>query len=125
MSGKNELIVLTPESALPVPVLIAVAGAHAAHRFIQFFTANIHNRNTREANSRNINAFLVWCADEAHLQPDMIEPVAVAAYVEKLACSRSTPPPPCAAPNTSSRRAIPRKVGGTESWTLVGNSPRL
>ena len=67
-----------------MPALIADAGPRAARRFIQFFTANIRNRNTREAYSRNINAFLAWCADEAHLQLDLIEPVAVAAYVEKL-----------------------------------------
>ena len=81
---KNHLIVPTSESALPVPALIAAAGARAARRFIQFFTANIRNRHTREAYSRNINAFLVWCADEARLALDMIEPVAVAAYIEKL-----------------------------------------
>jgi site-specific recombinase XerD len=81
---KNDLLVLTPESALPLPVLIADAGPRAAHRFIQFFTANIRNRHTREAYARAINAFLAWCSDETHLQLDLIEPVAVAAYVEKL-----------------------------------------
>jgi integrase/recombinase XerD len=81
---KNELIVLTPNNALPVPALIADAGERASRRFIQFFTANIRNRNTREAYSRNINAFLAWCADEARVALDMIEPVAVAAYIEKL-----------------------------------------
>ena len=97
---KNDLIVLTPTSALPVPALIADAGARASHRFIQFFTANIRNPNTREAYARAINAFLAWCGDEAHFQLDMIEPIAVAAYVKKLL--------PCAVPNTSSRRARPR-----------------
>ena len=82
--GKNHLIVLTPSAALPVPALIAAAGARAARRFIQFFTANIRNPNTRQAYSRNINAFLAWCSDEARLQLDLIEPIAVAAYVEKL-----------------------------------------
>ena len=81
---KNQLIVLTPESALPVPALIANAGRRASRRFVQFFTANIRNPNTREAYARAINAFLAWCDEEAHMQLDMIEPVAVAAYVEKL-----------------------------------------
>jgi site-specific recombinase XerD len=53
-------------------------------RFVQFFTANIRNKNTREAYSRNINAFLAWCGEEAQMALDMIEPVVVAAYVEKL-----------------------------------------
>jgi hypothetical protein len=48
------------------------------------FEANIQNKNTREAYSRNINAFLAWCGEEAHMALDMIEPVVVAAYVEKL-----------------------------------------
>ena len=67
-AAKNDLIVLSPESVLPVPVLIAAAGPRAAHRFIQFFTANIRNPNTREAYARAINAFLAWCSDGAHLQ---------------------------------------------------------
>jgi integrase/recombinase XerD len=83
-ASKNQLIVLTRNNALAVPALIADAGERAARRFIQFFTANIRNRNTREAYSRDINAFLAWCADEARLALDLIEPVAVAAYVEKL-----------------------------------------
>jgi site-specific recombinase XerD len=81
---KNDLIVLTPDSALPLPVLIAAAGPRAARRFVQFFTANIRNRHTREAYSRNINAFMAWCAEEARTALDLIEPVLVAAYVEKL-----------------------------------------
>jgi site-specific recombinase XerD len=62
-----------------------VAGSNnALIVFVQFFTANIRNRNTREAYARAINAFLAWCGDEAAMALDMIEPVGVAAYVEKL-----------------------------------------
>jgi integrase/recombinase XerD len=67
-----------------LPALIADAGERASRRFVEFFTANIRNKNTREAYSRNINAFLAWCGEEAHIALDMIEPVVVAAYVEKL-----------------------------------------
>jgi site-specific recombinase XerD len=67
-----------------LPALIAAAGAHASKRFVEFFTANIRNKNTREAYSRNITAFLAWCGDEAGMAFDMIEPVVVAAYIEKL-----------------------------------------
>ena len=79
--NKTELIVLTP-SGIAVP--IAGAGKRASRRFVEFFTANIRNENTREAYSRAINAFLAWCDAEAGMPLDMIEPVAVAAYVEKL-----------------------------------------
>ncbi len=81
--NKTELIVLSP-SGIAVPPLIAGAGKRASRRFVEFFTANIRNENTREAYSRAINAFLAWCDDEAGLALDMIEPVVVAAYVEKL-----------------------------------------
>ena len=57
---------------------------HAARRFVEFFTANISNRNTREAYSRNIGAFLAWCEIETGLALGMIEPMVVAACVEKL-----------------------------------------
>jgi site-specific recombinase XerC len=38
----------------------------------------------REAYRRNITAFLAWCEAEANIALDMIEPMVVAAYVEKL-----------------------------------------
>jgi integrase/recombinase XerD len=81
--NQNELIVLTP-SSMAVPTLVAAAGVHAARRFVEFFTANIRNKNTREAYSRNIGTFLAWCEIETGLALDMIEPMVVAAYVEKL-----------------------------------------
>src|ERR1700677_518833 len=81
--NQTELILLTP-SSMAVPALVAAAGVHAARRFVEFFTANIRNKNTREAYSRNIGAFLAWCEIETGLALDMIEPMVVAAYVEKL-----------------------------------------
>jgi hypothetical protein len=50
-----ELIVLTPAASVPLPALIAGAGKRAARRFVEFFTANIQNQNTREAYARAIN----------------------------------------------------------------------
>ena len=79
----TEIVILTPTSHA-VPALVTASGPKASRRFVEFFTANIRNKNTREAYSRNINAFLVWCGDEAGTAFDMIEPVVVAAYVEKL-----------------------------------------
>jgi integrase/recombinase XerD len=79
----SDLIILTP-SGRALPALIAAAGPKASRRFVEFFTANIRNKNTREAYRRNITAFLGWCEAEAGLALDMIEPIVVAAYVEKL-----------------------------------------
>jgi FMN phosphatase YigB (HAD superfamily) len=54
-----------------LPALIA-AGEHASRRFVELFTANIRNRNTREAYSLAINAFLTWCYAEVSMALDMI-----------------------------------------------------
>jgi site-specific recombinase XerC len=80
---KTDLILLTP-SGPALPALVAAAGAKASRRFVEFFTANIRNKNTRAAYRRNITAFLAWCDTEAGLALDMIEPMVVAAYVEEL-----------------------------------------
>jgi hypothetical protein len=60
----GEIILLTP-SGPALPVLIAAAGARASPRFVEFFAANIRNKNTREAYRHNITAFLAWCDTEA------------------------------------------------------------
>jgi hypothetical protein len=65
MTQKNtEIIILTP-SGPALPALVAAAGERASRRFVEFFTANIRNKNTREAYRRNITAFLAWCDTEA------------------------------------------------------------
>jgi integrase/recombinase XerD len=81
--NNSELIILKP-SGPALPALVAAAGPKASRRFVEFFTANIRNKNTREAYRRNITAFLAWCDIEAGMALDMIEPMVVAAYVEKL-----------------------------------------
>lgn len=45
-----------------VPVLVSQAGDRAGVRFIEFFTANIRNPNTRRAYARATGEFLTWCA---------------------------------------------------------------
>ena len=46
----------TVHAMSPLPALIAGAGDRAALRFLEYFTVNIRNRNTRAA-----AAFLHWC----------------------------------------------------------------
>ena len=54
------LIVL--HSAAPqLPALIERAGEEAAWRFLEFFTVNIRNKNTRAAYGQAAAAFLRWC----------------------------------------------------------------
>ena len=46
-----------------VPALVADLGDEAAWRYVEFFTANIRNQNTRRAYLRACNRFLGWCED--------------------------------------------------------------
>ena len=66
-----------------VPALFTAAGSSAAHRFIEFFTANIRNRHTRAAYAHAAAQFARWC-DAHHLSLAQLTPVSVAAYVEEL-----------------------------------------
>ena len=123
-----------PEAHALIPAQIAAAGADARRRFIEFFTANIRNRNTRQAYARAVAGFFRWCEARGLAELGLLEPVHVAAYVEELgtsprrpassstwrrcACcstgwwsarwSDPTPPRWCAAPATSSNAAARR-----------------
>src|SRR5262245_54156967 len=65
------------------PIVIANAGEKAARRFVEFFTANIRNTNTRLAYARAVGRFLAWC-DARGLRLEDLEPMLVAAYIEEL-----------------------------------------
>ena len=65
-----------------LPATIAAAGEHASRRFIEFFTANIRNKNTRQAYGRAVREFFDWC-EAHHRQLDQIDPITVAAYIEQ------------------------------------------
>jgi site-specific recombinase XerD len=71
-------------SADASPALVAAAGARAQERFIEFFTANIRNRNTRRAYAQAVSEFLAWC--ENHRAPSITaaQPIHVAGYTEEL-----------------------------------------
>jgi site-specific recombinase XerD len=72
-----------------LPAVIAVAGERASRRFVEFFTANIRNRNTRMAYMRALGPFLSWCEARGLSLRD-IQPVHVAAYVEQHPGSKPT-----------------------------------
>jgi integrase/recombinase XerD len=67
--------------SLTVPAIIADSGDTAARRFLEFFTANIRNPNTRAAYAQAVTQFLRWC-DGRRLALRDIDPMAVAAYIE-------------------------------------------
>ena len=70
--------------------LITDAGERATKRFVEFFTANIRNKNTRLAYAHAVGRFAAWC-ERRRFTLDAVEPVVVAAYVEEL-CGRYEPP---------------------------------
>src|ERR1039457_5805244 len=90
MSTSVELL---PKNAAAVvlPALIAGAGERAALRFLEFFTVNIRNKNTRAAYARAAGAFLRWCEGQGISALGRVQPVHVAAYIEQLQGERSAP----------------------------------
>ena len=73
-----------------VPVLVADLGDAAAWRYVEFFTANIRNPNTRRAYVRACGHFLSWC-ERRGLTLAAIRPFDVAAYVKGLQAAVSAP----------------------------------
>ena len=72
-----------PPDTYIVPALVAAAGKQAGWRFVEFFTANIRNPNTRRAYARACSWFFAWCEDRG-LTLTTIRPHDVGAWVEQL-----------------------------------------
>lgn len=73
-----------------LPSVVTRAGENASRKFIEFFTANIRNRNTRLSYARAVRRFFDWC--EVHLiELHQIEPMLVAAYIEEVSQTLEAP----------------------------------
>ncbi len=66
-----------------LPAIISAAGERASFRFIEFFTANIRNPNTRVSYGRAVREFCQWCEDHG-FRLEALNPVIVAGYIELL-----------------------------------------
>ena len=98
--ASKQPIILTDEIVPPpaliragldaLPSIIRAQGERASRRFIEFFTANIRNRNTRMAYARAVKQFFDWC-DKRKLELEEIDPLSVAAYIEQLGVEASKP----------------------------------
>jgi site-specific recombinase XerD len=84
----HALTLITAESAPVLPAIITREGGKATKRFLEFFTANIRNPNTRLSYMRATGSFLAWC-EERGASLHQIEPMIVAAYIEKLTQERA------------------------------------
>lgn len=84
----NQLATL---GSFPAPALVAAAGDRAAYRFLEFFTAQIRNPNTRRAYVKAVGEFCAWL--ERHGLPSIaaVGSIHIAAYVEELGRSHSAP----------------------------------
>lgn len=75
-------VAIGKQTALSLPAIVRSEGTRASERFIEFFTANIRNLNTRLAYGRAVAQFFTWCEDRGASLND-IKPVIVAAYIEQ------------------------------------------
>ena len=95
---------------LALPALIAVAGKSAETRFVEFFTANIRNPNTRRAYARAVNEFLNWCHSVGVPDLHAVGPLHVATWIELQTQT-------LAAPSVKQRLAALRHLF---DWLVVG-----
>jgi site-specific recombinase XerD len=74
-----------------LPAAIVSAGRRASWRFVEFFTANIRNRNTRAAYAQAVCQFFDWCETRRIGKLEQIRPVVISVYIEELTARRSAP----------------------------------
>jgi site-specific recombinase XerD len=70
---------------------IVTSNASCKRRFLEFFTANIRNANTRKAYARSAADFLQWCETRGVTSLPAIQPMHVAAWIEDLGHSHAVP----------------------------------
>ena len=87
ISGRGQLGNFDPGR---LPSLFVDAGEQAWRKYVEFLTANIRNRNTRDAYARAIGRFSVWC-ERKKIALHQVSPFLVAAYVEDLGTQVSVP----------------------------------
>lgn len=66
-----------------LPAMITRAGEKASWRFVEFFTANIRNRNTRAAYAQAVTQFFRWCEARGIRELERVKPVLIGAYIEQ------------------------------------------
>src|ERR1019366_5178833 len=84
-----QLVSSSPQ--IGVPALIERMGSKGVLRFLEYFTVNIRNANTRAAYARAAGAFLRWYEGKGISELGRVQPVHVAAYIELLQGERSAP----------------------------------
>jgi site-specific recombinase XerD len=102
---------LVPLPAAPtLPALFTAAGDRARVRFLEFFTANIPNLNTRRSYAYASVEFAAWCEVQNVSSLTDVQPIHVAGYIGQLTRARS-------APTAKARLAALRHLF---DWMVVG-----
>jgi len=83
IAGDTGTQALALPEGLQLPRLIADAGEKASWRFINFFTAEIENDNTRMAYLRAFRQFDAWC-EQKGFGLEQLQPFVVAAYTREM-----------------------------------------
>jgi site-specific recombinase XerC len=78
------------ESIAP-PALVTAAGERASIRFLEFFASAIRNPHTRRAYARAAGDFLAWCASAGVPSITAVQPLHVAAWIERQTQTSSAP----------------------------------
>jgi site-specific recombinase XerC len=102
--------VLAVRSPAPLPTLVTRAGERAGVRFLEFFASAIRNPHTRRAYARAVGEFLAWCADAGVPSLAAVQPLHVAAWIERQTQT-------LAAPTVKQRLAAIRRLF---DWLVVG-----
>ncbi|HUY14524.1 MAG TPA: tyrosine-type recombinase/integrase [Terriglobia bacterium] len=84
-------LALIPAQTYSPQAIVANSGQTASMRFLEFFTVNLRNRNTRAAYSHAVSRFLDWCDLRNVTVLNQVQPVHVAGYIEQLGQSASVP----------------------------------
>jgi site-specific recombinase XerD len=84
-------IILSPTAELrPAPLFTPTA--KAAKRFLEFFTTQIDNDNTRKAYFNAVRCFSAWCQSRNVAELGRVEPMHIAAYLKMLQKEKRSPP---------------------------------
>ena len=90
-TGAALTVIAPPSATMVVPAMVADLGEAAALRFIDFFTANIRNPNTRAAYAVAMRGFFRWLRDTRRPELGAMRTHHVSAYVEVLARNYKAP----------------------------------
>lgn len=82
---------LVPFAGAHAPAVVTAAGDRATYRFLEFFTAQIRNPNTRRAYVKAVGEFCVWLEARGAPSITAVNSIHVAAYVEELGRRHAAP----------------------------------